>query len=140
MTNISNARGIVRHHASPKGNRLNRILIVTFVLLGAACTGKQETKSATSGDPAKGKQLITQYGCTACHSIPGIDGPRGEVGPSLDHVAVRPVIAGTLPNNMQNLTQYLLNPQIVNTQNIMPNLGIKPDEARDIAAYLYTLK
>jgi cytochrome c len=119
---------------------LNRILIVVFVLLGAACSGKQETQSATSGDPAKGKQLITQYGCTACHSVPGIDGPRSEVGPSLDHVAVRPVIAGTLPNNPQNLTQYLLNPQMVNTQNIMPNLGIKPDEARDIAAYLSTLK
>jgi cytochrome c2 len=116
-------------------------LIVTLVLLGAACSSKQETtKPAASGDPAKGKQLITNYGCTACHSVPGIDGPRGEVGPSLEHVAVRPVIAGTLANNQQNLTQYLLNPQIVNTQNIMPNLGIKPDEARDIAAYLYTLK
>ena len=50
------------------------------------------------------------------------------------------MIAGTLPNNPQNLMQYLLNPQTVNTLNIMPNLGIKPDEARDIAAYLYTLK
>jgi cytochrome c len=119
---------------------LNRILIVAFVLLGAACNRPETKPSVASADPAKGKQLITQYGCTACHSIPGIDGPRGEVGPSLDHVATRPVIAQTLPNNPQNLTQYLLNPQMVNTQNIMPNLGIKPDEARDIAAYLYTLK
>ncbi len=118
---------------------MNRILIVTLLLLGAACN-RQETKPPASGDPGKGKQLITQYGCTACHSIPGIDGPRGEVGPSLDHVAVRPMIAGVLPNNPQNLTQYLQNPQMVNTLNIMPNLGIKPDEARDIAAYLYTLK
>jgi len=118
---------------------LKRILIVTLVLLGAACS-RQESKPSTSGDPAKGKQLITQYGCTACHSIPGIEGPRGEVGPSLEHVAVRPLIAGKLPNNPQNLTQYLLNPQTVSTLNIMPNLGIKPDEARDIAAYLYTLK
>ena len=118
---------------------MNRILIVTLVVLGVACN-RQETKPSSSGDPAKGKQLITQYGCTACHSVPGIEGPRGEVGPSLDHVATRPMIAQTLPNNPQNLTQYLLNPQMVNTQNIMPNLGIKPDEARDIAAYLYTLK
>jgi cytochrome c2 len=115
-------------------------LIVTFVLLGAACSGKQETKPAATGDPAKGKQLISQYGCTACHVVPGVEGPRGEVGPSLDHVATRPVIAGALPNNLPNLLQYLQNPQVVNTQNIMPNLGIKPDEARDIAAYLYTLK
>jgi cytochrome c1 len=55
-------------------------------------------------------------------------------------VASRQVLAGKLPNNPPNMQQYLLNPQMVDTQNVMPNLGIKPDEARDIAAYLFTLK
>ena len=93
-----------------------------------------------AGNPAHGKQLIAQYGCTSCHIIPGIDGPRGEVGPSLDHVAVRQLIAGKLPNNPQNMTRYLLNPQMADPQNAMPNFGLKPDETRDIGAYLYTLK
>jgi cytochrome c2 len=117
---------------------VKRIWLVTIVLLTAAC--KREEPTPVAGDPAHGKQLVAQYGCTSCHIIPGIDGPRGEVGPSLEHVAVRQVLAGMLPNNPQNMIQYLQNPQLVGAQNVMPNLGVKPDEARDIAAFLYTLK
>jgi hypothetical protein len=29
---------------------------------------------------------------------------------------------------------------MTNPENVMPNLAVKPDEARDIVAYLYTLK
>jgi cytochrome c len=118
---------------------VKRILLITVVLFAAACK-REEAATPVSGDPVHGKQLIAQYGCTSCHIIPNIDGPRGEVGPSLEHVAVRQVLAGMLPNNPQNMIQYLQNPQLVGAQNVMPNLGIKPDEARDIAAYLYTLK
>lgn len=116
---------------------MRRFFLVTLALL-AAC--KRQETAPTAGGPAHGKQLIARYGCTSCHTIPGIDGPRGEVGPSLDHVATREVLAGKLPNNSQNMTQYLQNPQTADPQNAMPNLGVKPDEARDIAAYLYTLK
>ena len=118
---------------------MNRFLLVTLLLL-AACKREVSTVTPFAGDPARGKQIITQYGCSSCHVIPGVDGPRGEVGPSLEHVAMRQVLAGKLPNNPQNMQQYLLNPQMVDSQNVMPNLGIKPEEARDIAAYLYTLK
>ena len=116
---------------------MKRFHLVIVVLL-AACTRQEKIPSA--GDPARGKQVIAQYSCTSCHMIPGIDGPRGEVGPSLDHVATRQLLAGKLPNNPQNMTQYLLNPQMADPQNPMPNFGLKPDEARDIVAYLYTLK
>jgi cytochrome c2 len=118
---------------------VNRLFLVTLLLL-AACKREVSTTTSLSGDPGRGKQLIAQYGCTSCHIVPGVEGPRGEVGPSLDHVAMRQVIAGRLPNNPQNMLQYLQNPQLVDTQNVMPNLGVKPDEAGDIAAYLYTLK
>jgi cytochrome c len=111
--------------------------LITLVLL-AACKGQEP--SPVAGDPNHGKQLIEQYGCTSCHIIPGIEGPKGMVGPSLEHVASRQIIAGSIPNAPQNMTAYLQNPQAANPQNVMPNLGIKPDEARDIAAYLYTLK
>jgi Cytochrome c2 len=117
---------------------LKRACLVVFSLL-VACN-RQEASSPVAGNPAHGKILIAQYGCTSCHMIPGIDGARGEVGPSLDHVATRPLLTGKLPNNPQNLTMYLQNPQMAGPQNAMPNLGVKADEARDIAAYLYTLK
>lgn len=127
-----------------KGNRVKRFLLVTIVLLSAACN-RQEAKlpekpNLPAGDPARGKQLIAQYGCASCHVIPGIDGPRGEIGPSLDHVAVRQLLALKLPNTPQNMIQYLQNPQLGGAQNVMPNLGVTPEEARDIAGYLYTLK
>lgn len=120
-----------------KGTNVKRFHLVIFVLL-AACN-RQETP-APAGDPAHGKKLIVRYGCSSCHIIPGIDGPRGEVGPSLDHVATRQLLAGKLPNSPQNMTQYLLNPQMVDPQNPMPNFRLKPEEARDIVAYLYTLR
>ncbi|MEA2235419.1 MAG: hypothetical protein QOC81_143 [Thermoanaerobaculia bacterium] len=118
---------------------MKRLVLVTLVLLAAACK-REEATTPVAGDPAHGKQLVAQYGCTSCHIIPNVDGPRGEVGPSLEHVAVRQILAGKLPNNPQNMTQYLQNPQLAGAENVMPNLGLKPEEARDIAAFLYTLK
>ncbi len=118
---------------------MKRYLPFIALALVVACS-KPEKPAAPAGDAGHGKQLIDQYGCTACHIIPGIDGPKGMVGPSLDHVASRPIIATSIPNSPQNMIAYILNPQLANPQNVMPNLGVKPDEARDIAAYLYTLK
>jgi cytochrome c2 len=118
---------------------MKRYLLITAVVFVIACN-KQEKPPASAGDANHGKQLIDQYGCTACHIIPGIDGPKGMVGPSLDHVASRPIIATSIPNSPQSMIAYIQNPQLANPQNVMPNLSVKPDEARDIAAYLYTLK
>jgi len=116
---------------------LKRILILTLLL--AACR-RPESASPVAGDPARGKQLIEQYGCNACHIVPGVEGAKGMVGPSLEHVASRQIIALKLQNTQPNMTAYIQNPQIADPQNAMPNLGVKPDEARDIVAYLYTLK
>lgn len=116
----------------------------TFVLcLLFACNKPQEKhqiKMATGGDPGRGKQLINQYGCSACHSIPGVEGPKGMVGPPLDHIAMRPFIAGKFQNNVANMTRWLQNPQSMDPQSAMPNLGVTPQDSSDIAAYLYTLK
>jgi cytochrome c2 len=116
-----------------------RRLLLTLLLLLAACK-RPESASPTAGDPNRGKQLIEQYGCNACHIVPGVDGAKGMVGPSMEHIASRQIIAMKLPNSPANMTAYIQNPQMTDPQNAMPNLGIKPDEARDIVAYLYTLK
>ena len=92
------------------------------------------------GDPDHGKELIQQYGCTACHSIPGVKGPKGMVGPALDHMASRTYIAGKIQNNAQNMMKWLQNPQALDPNNAMPNLGVTPKDSGDITAYLYTLK
>jgi len=116
---------------------LKRILIL--ILLVAACK-RPESASPAAGDANRGKQLIEQYGCNSCHIVPGVDGPKGMVGPSMEHIGSRQIIAMKLPNTRANMTAYIQNPQMTDPQNAMPNLGVKPDEARDIVAYLYTLK
>ncbi len=117
---------------------MKRILPLVLLTVVTACS--RHESSPASGSAAQGSQLIAKYGCDTCHVIPGIDSARGMIGPSLDHVGTRPMIAGTLPNTPENLVRYIQNPQLVGAQNTMPNLGVKPEEARDIAAYLATLK
>jgi cytochrome c2 len=120
------------------------VLFVLFVVsLSLACNSRETkvaAKMSTGGDPARGKVAIDKYGCTACHSIPGIDGPKGMVGPPLDHFASRSYIAGKFANNPETLTKWLQNPPGFDPNTTMPNMGVTESESRDIAAYLYTLK
>ena len=118
-------------------------LAVLLIVLALGCKGREKYQTMTQtggGDAARGKQLIEKYGCAACHVIPQIEGPKGMVGPPLTHLAARQFIGGKLPNTPENLTRWLQNPQAVDPQNAMPNLGLTPDQSRDITAFLYTLK
>lgn len=106
----------------------------------------EQTASATSeapvtgGDSQRGKMAIRQYACTTCHLIPGIVGPYAPVGPPLERIAIREYIAGMLPNTEENMLRWLRAPQEVNPRTVMPNLGVSERDARDMAAYLYTLR
>jgi cytochrome c len=102
--------------------------------------GAAPVAAAATGDAANGKKLIDQYACLSCHKIPGFDGPQGSMGPSLEAFAARKAIAGGIPNEPATIAAYLQNPQAVDPQNRMPPLGITEGEARDITAYLFTLK
>lgn len=95
---------------------------------------------AAEGDASEGKRLILSYGCGSCHTIPGIRGARGIVGPPLDHMGRRGYIAGLLANSPQEMIRWLRDPPAVDAATAMPDLGLTEAEARDIAAYLYTLK
>ena len=92
-----------------------------------------------NGDPALGAQIVARTGCGSCHTIPGIEGASGRVGPSLDGFAARQVIAGRIPNEGTQLIRWLQDPQSVDPKTDMPNVGLSRQEAADVAAYLYTL-
>jgi cytochrome c oxidase subunit 2 len=100
------------------------------------------SQAAAAGDPAVGAQLIQQKGCPACHTIPGIPGANGTIGPNLAGVASRTTIAGgAVPNNGPNdLKAWIINPLALKPTTIMPNLGLTDQEATNIVAYLETLK
>lgn len=129
-----------------------RFLFALFGLAGLLALGgvlvssrqeKEETRviaeQLSGGNAAAGKLAIARYGCGGCHEIQGIAGADGRVGPSLGGIAVRAQIAGHLGNTPGNMVRWLRDPQSVAPGNGMPNLGVSDRDARDMAAYLYTL-
>ncbi len=113
---------------------------LTTLFVGDRERTRTTAEALTGGRVASGKAAIGRYGCGACHVIRGIDGADGRVGPSLDGIAVRAEIAGVLANSPDAMIRWLRAPQQVVPGNGMPDQGIGDREARDIAAYLYTLK
>ncbi len=97
-------------------------------------------KAVPGGDPSQGPAAIQKYGCIACHAVPGVVGARGQVGPALGGIANRSIIAGRLSNTPDNLVHWIEDPQGVSPGSVMPNMGVTEADARDIAAYLYTLR
>jgi cytochrome c2 len=91
------------------------------------------------GDAERGRLLIQRYRCGACHKIEGIRGANGVVGPPLTDYAQRVLLAGILPNAPRTLVPWLIDPPGMAPNTAMPNLGVTEPEARDMAAYLYTL-
>lgn len=125
--------------------KLSLILSITAIILFiSACTSLNETeraaRSMTGGEPSRGREAINRYGCSACHTIPGIQGATALVGPPLDRIASRSYIGGVMPNTPDNMIRWIENPPGIDKMTAMPNLGVTDSDARDIASYLYTLK
>ncbi|MGZ5198532.1 MAG: c-type cytochrome [Telluria sp.] len=118
--------------------------ITSLILLAAAtltgCGDKSDARAAvaTGGDAGRGHQLLVQYGCASCHTIQGVRGERGLVGPPLTGIRQRAIIGGSLPNTPSNLEQWIMHPRQFNPNSAMPELGVTPEQARDITAYLYS--
>ncbi len=113
------------------------------LLLGGCYDDMDRYTSAqvdAGGNAEAGAALIRQYGCGSCHIVPGIDGADGLVGPPLTKLGRRVYIAGVLRNSPDNLIAWLQDPQAIVPGNVMPAMGLNPSQARDIAAYLYTLR
>jgi cytochrome c len=116
-------------------------LLVVLALAGAC--DRDEVPAhlrVLDGNPEFGPALIAQYGCTACHAIPGVDGFVGTVGPPLAGFGARAYIAGRLPNRPMLLVAWLRDPPAIDPATAMPDLGVSEPDARHIAAYLYTLR
>jgi cytochrome c len=103
------------------------------------CSSRIETV-VVGGDAERGRVALGGFGCGACHVIPGVRGATGMVGPPLFQFALRAYIAGQLPNQPDNLMRWLQDPPAVEPGTAMPNLGVGSAVARDMAAYLYTLR
>ena len=94
---------------------------------------------ARAADAARGRVALTQYACSACHTIPGVAGSYPQVGPPLSGMARRTFIAGRLPNTPDTLVRWITRTHEVDPRSAMPDMGVSEQDARDIAAYLATL-
>ncbi len=94
----------------------------------------------TQPDAQRGRAATTQYACTACHRIPGVAGSDVTVGPPLAGFAARRLVAGAVNNDTDHLVQWIRDPQSIDPGTTMPNLQVTDHDARDIAAYLMTLR
>ena len=119
-----------------------KALVLCCCLLACAldCAAAPPVWNVPGGDAARGRQLVSEFGCARCHAIPGIAGPKGNVGPPLTKFGERTFVAGMLRNTPTNLQRWIRSPQSVVPGNAMPEMGVTEQQARDIAAFLYTLR
>jgi cytochrome c2 len=100
---------------------------------------ERRAAAITRGDPMRGRSLVRSNGCTGCHEIPEVAGANATVGPPLSSISRRVYVGGAL-NTPDNLIQWLRNPRSIDPMAAMPNVGLSEQEARDVAAFLYTLQ
>ncbi|MBZ9853245.1 c-type cytochrome, partial [Mesorhizobium sp. CA13] len=97
--------------------------------------------AATGGVGARAVPIMLANGCAGCHTITGVPGAVGHVGPRLDaSLSDRIYIGGVLANNPENMIRWIRSARDINPHTAMPSTGITEQQARDIAAYLYALR
>lgn len=126
-------------------NRFRPALLVVVPLALALCgcdagKAKRGYAVATGGSAERGVQVIEHYKCGQCHTIPGIHGAHGVFGPPLIEMGNRTMIAGNFPNVPENLVHWVKAPTSMKPKTAMPDLGLSDQQARDVAAYLESLR
>lgn len=123
---------------------LGAILMVVAIIAITADYIEQRSRTRThaaaitGGDPRRGEAMFISYGCGSCHALKNVRLATGAVGPPLDGIAIRAIIAGKLSNKSENLEHWIRDPQAVTPGTAMPDLNVGERDARDITAFLYT--
>jgi cytochrome c1 len=136
----SEALEVKARAAFRQGARKVKWLVFAMTAGLGACAGQEAAPRQIAGaDPDRAPAIMEREGCAACHEIPGVQWPRGTVGGSLADFSARPLIAGRLPNQPDVLVVWLRDAPSLSPTTGMPPVSISEAEARDVAAYLYTL-
>jgi cytochrome c oxidase assembly factor CtaG/cytochrome c2 len=130
-------RRVVRPAPALRVMSLLAIALASGIMAGCR---RPATVAIPGGDPGRGKKELAGFGCGSCHTIDGVTGAHGKVGPPLTGIGERSMIAGEAANTPENLVRWIENPQSIEPNTAMPNLGVGDQAARDMAAYLYTLR
>lgn len=79
--------------------------------------------------------------CATCHTIDGLEGAAGTVGPNLTHLASRGTFGGAMFELGEGpLRDWLGNPPEMKPGSRMPDLGLTAEEIDALVAYLMSLE
>ena len=112
---------------------LSLALLTACIVAGSAEIGRAQPRPAVAGgDAVVGARVFDEKGCAKCHAI---EGKGGKVGPDLARTAK--------PHSFYDLSAAMWN-HLPRMTERMKQLGVtrvklSPDEARDLAGFLYTL-
>jgi cytochrome c1 len=105
-----------------------------------ACDGPPDrTPTLGDADTDRGRRVVVDKGCAACHAFPDVKWPRGGLGPALENFGRQGLIAGRLPNQPGVLMQFVRNAPALVPGTAMPAVAMSDQEARDVTAYLLAL-
>lgn len=117
---------------------MQRALLALALAWLAGGAGAQQPAERDRAE--RGKALLAQYQCGACHTIPGVAASRGQVAPPLAAWSKRSYIAGRLPNRPELLARWIVAPDTLVPGTRMPSMGVAPADAEAMSAYLFSLK
>lgn len=109
-------------------------------LLVACVTEHDYEPHVSNGDADRGRVALAQFECGVCHVIPGVPGGIGRLGPPLDTMRRNVYVAGKFPNTPDVLIRWIQDPPALAPETAMPKVGVTEQQARDMAAYLYSLE
>jgi cytochrome c oxidase subunit 2 len=108
---------------------------------------KEPAAKPESGPAAEGMSIFTgNGGCVSCHTVNGIEGAAGGVGPNLTHLKSRSMFAGaTIENTAENLTKWVRDPSAMkpmrpDQKTGMPDQDLSDEDIEKVVAFLETLK
>jgi len=119
--------------------KVSTLLLLAIFVSSCRTQARRNADAVTGGSAMRGATAISHYGCGSCHTIQGIVGASGLVGPPLTGVGDRLYVAGVLPNSPQNMAHWIRHPTQIDEKTVMPELGVTDRDALDITAYLYSL-
>jgi cytochrome c oxidase subunit 2 len=100
-----------------------------------------------SGPAAEGLGVfVGNGGCVSCHTVNGVEGAAGQVGPNLTHLKSRSTFAGAIfENTAENLRKWVKDPPAMkpmrpDLKTGMPDQDLSDEEIEKVVAFLETLK
>jgi cytochrome c oxidase subunit 2 len=134
-----------------------RVIVEPLADFNAWAQAVQTPPEPATGVAAQGQGLFLSKGCIICHTIQGMPGAAGKVGPDLSRFGSRLTLgAGVIENNPENLAKWINDPRDVkplpsSEENplSMPSFGRLPEgnpqhmteaEIEQVSAFLESMR